>query len=196
MTQQEMRNEIFVNGKLQKIDSVALDSMSKRYSIDLEEVKKLYKETKDAIKAELAEAKLKAFEEKNCLFTYKNQKIAFKPVYMMKDNSRVILWRTNLDKNGIYYIYENASGSIVIDGIACVSERSKSYEYRTDLVISNKSKVKAMLSEMLNNCQFGAFWEKAKLFTGFKEVEEKGALKGIKLENPKDNRRHLVTFYM
>ncbi len=184
-----MRKEIFVNGKFQKVDSVTLDSLCKRYSIDMDECKKLYKETKAVIKAELAVAKLMAFEEQNCVFTYKDQRIPFKPVYIVKDRSNVIVWRSNLDKNAIYYIYENKSGSIVINGIACVSERSKSYNYRSDLVTGNQSTVKAMLSNMLNNCTFEAFWNKAQKFKGFREVEITGALKGIKLENPANNWR-------
>lgn len=188
MTQEEMRKEIKERGKLTNVD---FEQLAKVYSEDIEKIKKLYKEVRAAIKAEKEAEKLKKFETENCLFEYKGKKIAFKPVYLMIEDSIVIVWRTNLDKNGIYFIYENNSGSIVIAPTACVSSKSKSYEYRLDLVRANKSKVVGMMQEMLSNCTFKAFVKRAMLFKGFKEVAANGGLRNIKLKDAKANKEYL-----
>ncbi len=187
MSIEAIKKEIVSNGKLVKLDSVAIESLSKRLSISTEEVKRLYVEAKAEVKAERAREKLEKFNTENCVFSYQGQSIAFKPVYITIENSLVVIWKTNLDKNAIYYIYENEDSSIVIEATACVSEKSKSFDYRKSLVSGNKKKVKAMLEEMLNGCTFRQFFERASNFKGFREVSISGGLKNIKLSRAKEN---------
>ncbi len=175
-----------------KLTNADFERLANLWDWDVEEVKRSYKEFKAAMKAAKAAEKLKAFETDNCVFTYKGQRIPFKPCYITIEDSIVIAWKSNLDKNAIYFCYENNSGSVVIAPTACVSDKSKSYEYRLDLVKANKSRVVGMMNEMLSGCTFEAFVKRAMLFKGFREVAISGGLKNIKLKDAKANSEYLV----
>lgn len=145
-----------------------------------EEIKEQYNICKLAVKEKKAKEKLEAFRTENCCFNYKGTEIAFKPCYCVIDNRKVVIWKTNLDKNAVYYLYEN-DGAIAIKAVACVTEKNKSYTYRNDLVKANTGKIKKMMIDMLAGCNFEQFFERASKFKGFREVEVKGALKSITL---------------
>ena len=151
-----------------------------KYKISFDEMKEIYSACKLDFKQKRAAEKLEAFKIENCCFDYKGTMISFKPCYCTINDRKVIVWKTNLDKNAIYYIYEN-EGAIAIKAIACVSDKNKSFEYRSDLVKGNKKKISAMLTETLAGCNFDQFFDRASKFKGFREVEIKGALKAIKL---------------
>lgn len=186
MTLEEMKNRIVSNNKLVKLTNADIEKISIENNLTETEVKELYAKAKESFKSERALAKLEKFMETHCCFVYNDRIIDFKPTYVESEKinefgyaPRAILWKTNLDKNAIYYITMDNKGLCVINSMACVSSKSKTYDYRKALVDNNKALVESMLHSVLDGVSFDNFFKKCEKFNGFKKSPIKGVLKNI-----------------
>lgn len=182
--EQQIKKAVQEGKKLKKDE---LQKMADVYCATLDSTIECYQFYKEQAKKEKAEKKLKAFSETHCTFSYEGQTLEFRPVFARVNNTLAIVWRSNIDKNAIYYLYENKDSSIIVKGDACVSSKSKSYDYRKALVKGNEGQVVKMINDILKGCRFADFLTKASFFKGFREVEIKGMLKNLSIRDGKEN---------
>lgn len=186
MTIEEMKNRIVSNNKLVKLTNADIEKISAENNLTETEVKELYAKAKESVKSDRANAKLEKFKETHCCFEFNGKLIDFKPTYIGYKHDdidcpeMVIIWKTNLDKNAIYYVKKDEKGFCEIHSTACVSAKSKTYDYRKALVDNNKGLVESMLHSVLDGVAFDKFFEKCEKFNGFKQSSAKGVLKNIK----------------
>ena len=144
--------------------------ISTNVNVEIEDIKSLYLAIKARLKEEKSKLKLDNWKLKNCSFEYKSKEFSFNPRFVVENDKKIVVFKSNLDKNAIYCVHQKKEGNIEILAFPCVSETSKSFEFRKKLVTSNKTLVTHLFEEMLNGVSFEVFLRRCENFRGWKEV--------------------------